>query len=466
MTAARVTQTSASRTRVAPASGFSVSVRLGTGEQIAAGSSPTRRQGEPGRVDLAVLVNGFPRLSETFVLQELLELERRGLRLHVFALRHPEEVVQQEALAGLRADVEYLPQLSAAAPRLARRAAHAGVFLRRPIGYVDALADAVASPDFSRGAITDAVLLAHRLLRLGSPPLYIHFAHKPATIGRMAARFAGVPYGLSAHAKDIWLTAEDELARKVRDARVVLTCTQEGREHLAALATGLTPVLVGYHGVATGTPPPVRHVRTVPRILTIGRLVEKKGHEVLLRAAVLLHSRGVAFTLRIAGEGPEWARLQRLAHELGIAERVVFLGPVSESEVQAEYREADVFALACRRLANGDRDGIPNVVLEAMAHGLPVVSTRLAGVAEAVVDGECGLLADQDDESGLAGSLERLLTDPELRGRLGASARQRVLDRFDRAANLPTVVDALASAGLIPSPADPARDRLQVAIAA
>ena len=423
-------------------------------------------EGGPGRVDLAVLVNGFPRLSETFVLQELLELERRGLRLHVFALRRPEEVVQQEALAGLQAEVEYLPELSAAAPRLARRAAHAGVFLRRPIGYADALADALASPDFSRSAMTQALLLAHRLLRLGSPPLYIHFAHKPATIGRLAARFAGVPYGLSAHAKDIWLTAENELARKVRDARVVLTCTDEGRAHLAALAAGRTPVLLGYHGVATDTPAPLRPERAVPRILTVGRLVEKKGHDVLLRAAALLQSRGVAFTLRIAGEGPEWARLQRLAHELGLGERVLFLGPVSESEVEAEYREADLFALACRRLANGDRDGIPNVVLEAMAHGLPVVGTRLAGVAEAVVDGECGLLADQDDEPGLAGCLERLLTDPGLRGRLGAKARHRVVDRFDRATNLPAVAEALATAGLIASPADAARGHLEVVIAA
>jgi glycosyltransferase involved in cell wall biosynthesis len=421
-------------------------------------------EGQRG-VDLAVLVNGFPRLSETFVLQELLELERRGLRLHVVALVRPDEIVQHEAVASLRADVEYLPDFSASAPRLARRAAHAAVFCRRPLGYVDALADAVASPDFSRVVLSRALVLAHRLMRLGSPPLYIHFAHRPATVGRLAARFAGVPYGLSAHAKDIWLTAPRELARKVRDARVVVTCTEEGRSYLADLAKGDTPVLLGYHGVSTDVAPPVRQERAVPRVLTVGRLVEKKGHDTLLRAAALLQVRGIAFTLRIAGEGPEWARLQRLAHELGVAERVTFLGPLSVSEVHAEYRDADVFALACRRLANGDRDGIPNVVLEAMTHALPIVSSRLAGVAEAVIDGDGGLLTDQDDEHGMADRLERLLGSSELRRTLGAKARHRVVDRFDSTANLATVVDALTSAGLIAPAADHARARLQAAAA-
>jgi len=187
------------------------------------------------RVDLVVLVNGFPRLSETFVLHELLELERQGVRLHVIALRHPEETVAQDATERLRAEVEYLPDLSEAAPRLALRVAHAALLLRRPAGYLHGLAEVIASPDFSRTNLRRSVLLAHRLVRLGAPALYVHFAHKPATLGRFAALLAGVPYALSAHAKDIWLTPPQELARKVRDAEVVLTCTAEGYRHLLEL---------------------------------------------------------------------------------------------------------------------------------------------------------------------------------------------------------------------------------------
>jgi glycosyltransferase involved in cell wall biosynthesis len=411
--------------------------------------------------DLAVLVNGFPRLSETFVLQELLELERRGVRLHVVALRRPDEVVQQDALSELRATIEYLPETPVPHQRLRVRLAHAALLLQRRLGYVHGLADVVSSPEFSRSLGVRSTLLAHRIVRLGSPPLYIHFAHKPATIGRLAASLAGVPYALSAHAKDIWLTPEDELARKVRDAAVVLACTEDGRARLARLADGRTPVHLAYHGVELKGRTRSRRQDGTPRVLAVGRLVEKKGHETLLLAAALLRDRGVEFTLRLAGEGPEWPRLQRLVHELRLGDRVVFLGPLSESEVQAEYEHADVFALPCRKLANGDQDGLPNVILEAMAHGLPVASTKLAGIVEAIVDGESGLLAEQDDPTAFAEHLGRLLEDSELREKIGAEGRRRVAERFERSANLPRVVDALVEAGIVaPSQASGKRKSL------
>ena len=402
-----------------------------------------------GPTDLAVLVNGFPRLSETFVLQELLELERRGLSLHVFALRRPDEVVQQDALSELRATVEYLPVGTVPYRRTRVRLAHSALLLQRRLGYLHGYAEVLASPEYSRSLGMNAALLAHRIVRLGSPPLYVHFAHKPATIGRFASLLAGVPYALSAHAKDIWLTPEAELARKVRDARVVLTCTEQGRAQLARLADGRTPVHLAYHGVEVkGRARSSRRDET-PRILAVGRLVEKKGHETLLLAVSLLRDRGLEFSLRLAGEGPEWSRLQRLVHELRLGDRVVFLGPLSESEVRAEYEQADIFALPCRKLANGDQDGLPNVILEAMAHGLPVVSTRLDGITEAIVDGDSGLLAGQDDPAAFAGHLGRLIEDAELRERIGEAGRARVAVSFERSANLPRVVEALVEAGIV-----------------
>lgn len=412
--------------------------------------------------DLAVLVNGFPRLSETFVLQELLELERRGLSLHLFALRRPEEIVQQDALAELRATVEYLPEGVVPHQRTRVRLAHTALLLHRRLGYVNGLSDVLSSPEFSRTLGVRAALLAHRLVQLGSPPLYVHFAHKPATIGRFAALLAGVPYALSAHAKDIWLTPEAELARKVRDAAVVLTCTEQARAQVAGLAGRQTPVHLVHHGVDLKD----RTRASRPgdeglRLLAVGRLVEKKGHETLLLAAAMLRDRGLEFTLRLVGEGPEWPRLQRLVHELRLGDRVVFLGPLSETEVRAEYEHADVFALPCRKLPNGDQDGLPNVILEAMAHGLPVASTRLEGIAEAICHGESGLLADQDDPVAFAEHLGQLIEDAEFRGRVGEAARRRVAERFERSANLPRVVEALVAAGVVPAQAlsEPSRLR-------
>jgi glycosyltransferase involved in cell wall biosynthesis len=262
-----------------------------------------------------------------------------------------------------------------------------------------------------------------------------------------------VPYGLSAHAKDIWLTPGRELAAKASDAAVVLTCTEEARTYLQELVGGTKRIHCAYHGVEV--PPRLSRIDPgeTPVVLLVARLVEKKGVDLLIRAAVLL--RGVDFMVRIAGEGPEWARLQRLAHELGVAERVTFLGPLSESEVRVEYRRATVFALPCQVLPDGDRDGLPNVLLEAMSHGLAVVSTTLGGVREAVVDGESGLLVAPRDEVALGDALQRLLADAALRSRLGTKARQTVAERFERHANLPAVHTALASAGLIPGAAAP-----------
>jgi glycosyltransferase involved in cell wall biosynthesis len=408
-----------------------------------------------GAVDLAVLVNGFPRLSETFVLHELLDFERRGLRLHVVALRRPDEIVQQEALQNLRARVEYLDDGTLWSRRLAVRAAHAALLLRRGASYLDGLADVSRSADCTRSTLAGAAILAHKLLRLGAPPLYVHFAHKPGTYGRFAARLAGVPYALSAHAKDIWLTPARELEAKASDAAVVLTCTEEARIYMQELVGGATRVHRVYHGVEI--PPSLPRIDRggTPVVLLVARLVEKKGVDLLIRAAALLRARGADFMVRIAGDGPEWARLQRLVHELEVADRVTFLGPLMESEVRAEYGRASVFALPCQLLPNGDRDGLPNVLLEAMSHGLAVVSTTLAGVREAVVDGESGLLVAPRDEVALADALERVLADGALRARLGAKARQYVAERFDRRANLPAVHTALASAGLIPTVASP-----------
>lgn len=404
-------------------------------------------------VDLIVLVNGFPRLSETFVLQELLDLERRGVRLMVFALSQPGESVRQEALGSLRAQVEYVPEAAALSRRRVARA-HAVVARSRGAMHLIALARLARSPGRTRPAMRRAAVLAQRIVELGLPPLYIHFAHKPGTIGRFAARIAGVPYAISCHAKDIWATPAEELAPKLREARLVLTCTAVGRDELERHARGATPVRLAYHGVdvelsaqRVPTPGP-------PRVLSVGRLVEKKGHDTLIRAAGVLRDRGVRFALRIAGEGAEWPRLQRLVHELDLAGHVTFLGPLSPFEVRAEYRSASAFALACRQLANGDRDGLPNVLLEAMVHGLPIVGTTQRGIAEAIDHPKTGLLVEPDSPDALAGALERVLTDEQLAQDLGISARAAVRDRFDHRLLLPAVAHALADAGLIsPRPA-------------
>jgi glycosyltransferase involved in cell wall biosynthesis len=399
-------------------------------------------------IDLAVVVHEFPKLSETFVLHDLLALENAGVRLAIFSLRRPEQPITHEALRSLRAEVRYLPELAGRQRRLAVRATQGLLVLRNPTAFLRGMAAIYASPDYTRLRLNQGAILAAELERIGAPPLYIHFAHKPATIGRFAALLLGVPFAISAHAVDVWTPTAKELRVKVRDAQVVLCCYEEARAYLARLGRGATPVELAYHGVAV--PEDVPPTRDGAVVLAVGRLVPKKGYSTLIKAAAVLRERNVKASFRIAGEGPEWAALQRQVNDLGLGDMVRFLGPLTDSEVEREYHAATVFALACEEMADGNRDGIPNTVVEAMARRLPVISTTLPSVAEAVEDGVHGLLVPQRDEAGLAAAIERLLGDPELRARLGAAGRERVEERFDRARCGERIPALLAQHGLIP----------------
>lgn len=413
--------------------------------------SPPRSALWPARrdCDLAVLVNEFPKLSETFVLGDLLALEQRGVRLRVFSLRRPAGALAHEAVDRLQAPVDYLPEIGGRALKLMVRAVHGGLFLRDPRRYAAGLAEIYASPDYSALRLQQAVLLARYLQGLGTPPLYVHFAHKPATVGRFAALLTGTRFAVSAHAVDVWTTPERELRVKLRDAEVVMCCYQEAQRFLAGVLGGHTPVELAPHGVEIPPDPPPRRESSPPMLLAVGRLIEKKGFDTLVRAAALLRDRGLQFRLAIAGDGPLWPELQRLINELDVGDFVRLIGPLTHEELERHFASATAFVLPCRIAADGNRDGLPNTILEAMARGLPVVSTTLASVQEAIADQIEGLLVVPQDPAALAGALGRLLDDPALRERLGQAARARVVRDYDRDALAPRVFGALTEAGLI-----------------
>ena len=398
--------------------------------------------------DLAVLVQEFPKLSETFVLSDLLALEASGLRLHVFSLRQPESVLDQEDVSRLQARVEYLPEVQGRQFGPLLRATQAALLLRSPRQFTQGLAETYASPDFSRVRLKQALMLARRLDRLGAPPLYVHFAHRPATVGRFAALMLGTPFAISAHAVDVWIPSAKELRLKVRDAEVVLCCYREAQEYLADLAGSHTPVELAYHGVEL-PPATVRRERTPAVLLSIGRLIEKKGFDTLLRAARLVADRQLDFRLAIAGDGPLWATLQRLVNELELGEYVRFLGPLNQRELERYFAEASGFVLPCQIAADGNRDGLPNTLLEAMARRLPVISTTLQGVKEAIPDDSCGLLVAPHDHVALAEAMIRVLGDESLRVRLGEGGRRRVAEIFDRDLHAGRVLEVLTAAGMV-----------------
>jgi glycosyltransferase involved in cell wall biosynthesis len=388
-----------------------------------------------GCTSIGYLLKRFPRLSETFILHEMLALERRGVDLHVYSILDPEEQLVHADVERLQTKVEYLPSGSRAALRLVR--AHVHVLGAAPGRYLRALLSAVARR--RRTALKHFVRagwLADRLVRARVGHLHAHFAHGPTSIAHFAAMMTGLPFSFTAHAKDIYTSPPELLAQKMRAARFVVTCTDYNARHLSTLAQGdAARIHRIYHGIDLCKFCPDENEEPAgPRaatLLAVGRLVPKKGLEFLVEAVRLLRAEGRRVHLRIVGSGPERAALERRIEAAGLSGAVELLGARPHEELPRLYREATACVLPCVITDDGDRDGIPNVLVEAMRMGVPVVSTAISGIPELVRDGETGLLVPPRDAAALAQAIERLLDDADLRRRLVANGAARVRTEFD-----------------------------------
>ncbi|EHK52463.1 glycosyltransferase family 4 protein [Allomesorhizobium alhagi] len=397
------------------------------------------------RRKIAVVLKGYPRLSETFIAQELLGLERAGLELVLVALRRPTDAKRHPVHDEIKAPVHYLPEYLHEEPWRVLRALFARLprpgFLRAARAFVSDLRHDLTRNRFRR--FGQALVLAAEWPG-EAEWLHAHFIHTPASVTAYASLLRGVPWTCSAHAKDIWTSPDWELAGKLASARWVVTCTRTGFEHLKALAGGKGRVHLSYHGLDLARFGPFDGARPErdgsdpadPVLLvSVGRAVEKKGYDTLLRALALLPAE-LSWRFEHIGGGEQLDRLKALADELGIADRVTWKGALAQEEVLAHYRRADIFALACRIAADGDRDGLPNVLVEAASQKLTCVSTDVSGVPELLTDGENGLVVPPDDPGALAGALERAIREPALRKRLGEAADRRVRGHFDHMSSI------------------------------
>ncbi len=390
---------------------------------------------------IAYLVKRYPRLSETFILHEMLALEAQGYTLRVYSMMNPEEAVVHPDVQRLNAPVTYLPEVHWRGLRQLLPAQIA-LFRRNPRRYFKELGVSLRRSDplaglrhFVRGG-----WLALELERQQIHHLHAHFAHGPAATAEVVAGMSDISFSFTGHAKDIYTTPRADVARRIHRAAFVLTCTGFNQSYLASLvAPGeASKIHRVYHGVdrrrfQPRLSPPASEETTgaPPVILSIGRFVEKKGFPYLLHACAILRDRGFDFRCQIIGGGPLRDTLQELIEYLDLQGIVTLEGARSQEELVACYTAATVVTLPCVVLDNGDRDGIPNVLVEAMSMGCPVVSTNISGIPELIQDGENGLLVPPRDAVALADSLERVLRDAQLRRNLGDAASATIAERFD-----------------------------------
>ena len=405
--------------------------------------------GHPPRKRIAYLLGLYPFLATTFIDREILEAKRRGLDLTLVAIRRPGPFQMKPEVQKLAGETRYILPV----PWPGFLAANLYFALSRPGRYFSTLFYLLTRPHHSLAAWLKTLLhfgegvRAADLLRAERiDHIHAHFADRAALVALVASRLLGVGYSLTAHANDIYV-APVLLSEKMQQARFVTTCTGYNKTHLEK-KTG-RPVELIYHGLDLAGLDPARSAAgngSTPLILSVGQLKEKKGFPYLLRACDILRQQGYDFKCEIIGDGPDRASLQALVAELGLQDRVTLRGALPNVEVMARYPQAALFALPCVIAASADRDGIPNVVLEAMAFGLPVVSTNISGIPEVVEDGVTGLLVTSGNVEALAAAIARLLDDPDLRQRLAAAGRRRVEECFDIRKNIGRLVQLLEAA--------------------
>jgi glycosyltransferase involved in cell wall biosynthesis len=386
---------------------------------------------------IAVVVKGYPRLSETFIAQEIFGLEQRGIEVLIVALRKPYDPFIHELHRQISAEVMYLPEYVKDDPV---RVARAKRWAAKQPTY--AAAKALFDADFEQQPNADrqrrwsqGCVFAHELPE-DIAWIYTHYLHTPCSAARYAAHLSGRKWSFSAHAKDIWTSPDWDLRTKINDAAWGVTCTGVNAKHLKGFAADPEKVELLYHGLDfAGFPEPKpsaspRDGSGEPvRLVSVGRAVEKKGYDDLLAAFAAL-PKDLNWRFTHIGGGELSDILKNEAERLGLSDRITWRGAQPREEVITACQQADLFVLPSKLAKTGDRDGLPNVLMEAQSMGLCCLSTKVSAIPELIKDGETGVLAEPGAPDELSKALAGLIGDPKRRFELGRAASKRVRNAF------------------------------------
>lgn len=370
------------------------------------------------------------------------------MSIQIFALTNPQEKVVQLQTNRVRATVQYLDREETTRSRFFE---HWPVARRHLKGYLQALSYIAVNRSIDQGytasnrweCFHQAIHLIQMLIRQEQTPagridhLHAHFAHDPALIAYLINRITGLPFSFTAHARDLYQVPVRPLTDRINAARAVVTCCRANLDYLMEIAPAQrSKFSLIYHGVnledfrmdsisqANVTP-------ACPLILSVGRLVEKKGFHDLLQALLLVKKRGMGFRCEIYGDGPLKQALMEWIEGHGMTAEVVLMGDRTQQELIPVYQNASLFVLTPIQTEDGDRDGIPNVLVEAMAVGLPVITTAVSGIPELVDHNRNGLLYRSHDVEEISEGIIELLGNAEKRRQLGSAALKKVQEQFD-----------------------------------
>lgn len=382
----------------------------------------------PENIRVGYVLKRYPRYSETFVVNEILAHEAAGLEIEIFALRPFNDTHFQDAIGKVKAPANYLPSKIPTSSNFWAELVKAGEDVPNLWASLEGAKKETALD------VYQAFLLAREVHLRNISLLHAHFADVATSVARLAARFARIPYTFTAHAKDIFHEKVDpvDLRRKLNDAAAVITVSDYNLKYLRTKYGLSTQRLQRiYNGLEIEKFPYREPDHRPRRIVSAGRLVEKKGFKDLIDACAILEHRGCNFHCQIIGTGPLEAELRKQIEQLGIEPLVDLVGPLPRDQLIESVHNAAVFSAPCVIGEDGDRDGLPTVLLEAMALGTPCVSTEVTGIPEVLQNGETGFMIPQHDPVSLAAALEELLSNPSLRVQLAMKARQRIEKDFN-----------------------------------
>lgn len=376
---------------------------------------------------IAYVLKVYPRTSQTFVLSEILAHERAGLEMDIYSLRRTDDTRFHAALAQVQSPVFQVA-------RARSNASMALESLREHAQHLPKLWEVVQNSRANAEDLLQAAALSRAIVDRGIIHMHAHFGTVATVVARLASKITGISYSFTAHAKDIFHenVIENVLRKKLADSSGVITVSQfnvnylkdkyvEAAEGVKLIYNGLD--LNEFEFEPDGDRPPL--------VLGVGRLVEKKGFSYLVDASALMRSKGIPFRCEIVGGGELESDLQEQIENLDLSECVKLCGPMSQSDVKLKIRQARLLAAPCVHAQNDDRDGLPTILLEAMALGTPCISTPVTGIPEVLKPGDTGLMVAERDAVALAEACERLLTEQQLCSELARNGRRLIEERFD-----------------------------------